>query len=67
VSRQVVIEGVPYNRYRVRWRLTKGSRRQMTVLSAGLPWLREEVCRELDARHGIDNVREGSCWIESLE
>jgi hypothetical protein len=39
----------------------------MTVLSAGLPWLREEVCRELDARHGIDNVREGSCWIESLE
>lgn len=44
----MIIEGVYYSRFRVKWRTTNGQRRQRTILSPGFPWVRSEVCHMLD-------------------
>ena len=60
------IEGVPYYRFRVRYTLANGKRRSMTRLSPGLPWIREEIARELDETYGLDNIKPGSVTIVSV-
>jgi len=61
------IEGVPYYRFRVRYRLADGRHRVMTRLSPGYPWVREEVCRELVERFGLEGVKAGSVSIEEVQ
>lgn len=56
----IILEGVPYYRYRITWRMTgaNGNRRQMTRLSPGFPWIREamkDVCFEIHSPDGTDD------------
>lgn len=60
------IEGVPYYRFRVRYKLKDGRRRQITRRSPGFPWVREEIARELDAMHGIENIAPRSVTIDEV-
>lgn len=48
-----IIEGVPYYRYTVRFRL-QGKRRSQTLVhwSPGDPWIRSEIARGLADRFG---------------
>ena len=41
-----MIEGVPYYKFRARWRQA-GKRRQVTFWSVGRPWLDSEISRML--------------------
>lgn len=59
----LTIEGVPYHRFIVRYRLSDGRSRRLVFRSPGFPWIYEEVGRELEARHGLDGVKPGSCTI----
>ena len=58
-----MIEGVPYFRFLVRYRLADGARRRMFRRSPGFPWVRSEVARELADRVGLENVKPGSVTI----
>jgi len=57
------IEGVEYVRHVVRFRLLDGRTRRWIRYSPGLPWIREEVGREIAERIGIESVVPGSCSI----
>lgn len=57
------IEGVPYYRFRVRYKLATGKRRTMVRWSPGFPWVREEIARELCDRFGLDGIAPGSVTI----
>lgn len=59
----LLIEGVPYHRFRVRYRLASGQRRTMLRWSPGYPWVREEIARELVERFGLDGIKAGSVTI----
>jgi hypothetical protein len=63
VTRLVEIEGVPYHRHVVRFRLADGRRRRLVRWSPGAPWVYDEVGRELLERYGANGVRERSCTI----
>jgi hypothetical protein len=64
----ILIEGIPYYRFRVRFRLADGRRRSWIRWSPGWPWVREEFERELAAR-GIEpeDIRPRSATIEEEE
>lgn len=66
MTRTKIIEGVPWRRFRVRYRLANGRRRSMTRWSPGFPWIREEVVRELVDTGVIDQVKPGSCTIREV-
>jgi hypothetical protein len=55
------VEGVTWYKYTVRYRL-KGERRRrsLTTWSPGEPWIRTELGRLLDEKHGFDNIEIGS-------
>ena len=57
-----IIEGVPYRPFLVRY-TANGKRRRMVRWSPGLPWVREEICRELSARFGVEAIKPGSVAI----
>lgn len=59
----MILEGVPYFRYVVRFRLADGRRRRLVRWSPGSPWVYEEVGRELAARFGANGVKPRSCTI----
>jgi hypothetical protein len=65
VSRQLVIEGVPYQRFRVTFRLTDGRRRRWMRWSPGWTWVYDSVARELYETFGDRSVRAGSLRIEA--
>lgn len=58
-----IIEGVPWRKYRVRYRMSNGRRRSMTRWSPGFPWVRMEIARELDETIGIENIAPRSVTI----
>ena len=60
----VYVEGVPWRRFIVRYRLTDGRRRRLIRYSPGFPWVMDEVGRELMERHGREAIRPGSVSIE---
>lgn len=66
VIRVRMIEGVPYFRHAVRFRLASGERRRWVRWSPGFPWVREEVARELVERFGFEAIKPGSLTIEAL-
>ncbi len=66
MKRTLIVEGVRYYPFRVRYTLADGRRRRMTRWSPGFPWVREEIARELDDRFGIDGIAPGSVTIRSL-
>lgn len=59
----MLIEGVRYHRYVVRYTLRTGQRRRMVRWSPGAPWVYDEIGRELLERYGADGVRPRSCTI----
>ncbi len=61
----MTIEGVPYHKFRVRYTLADGRRRCIVRWSPGLPWVREEIARELADSVGLDNIKPGSATIRS--
>jgi len=63
MTRIKLIEGVPWRRFRIRYRLANGRRRSMTRWSPGFPWVRTEIARELDERFGIENIAPRSVTI----
>ncbi len=60
------IEGVPYYRFRVRYRLADGRRRTMLRLSPGFPWVIDEITRELVERFGLEGIKAGSVTIAEV-
>lgn len=62
----MTIEGVPYYRYRVTFRLSSGARRRWVRWSPGFPWVFHEVGRELFERFGEQGVKPGSCSIDAV-
>lgn len=62
----MIIEGVHYHRYLVRYTLTDGKRRRMVHYSPGYPWVRSEVARRLDERVGIKNIKPHSVRIRNV-
>lgn len=59
------VEGVPYQRYRVRFRLADGRRRSWVRWSPALTFARQEVGRELFETFGASGVKPHSCTIEA--
>ncbi len=59
------VEGVPYRRFTVRYRLASGERRRMVRWSPGFPWIREEVARELLSRFDLEDIKPGSVTIRA--
>jgi hypothetical protein len=62
-ARTKLIEGVPYRRYAIRYRLADGTRRRMVRWSPGFPWIREEIARELLSRYDLEDIAPGSVTI----
>jgi hypothetical protein len=62
----MIIEGVTYYRFRVRFRLVDGRRRSWVRWSPALEWARQEVGRELYESFGSDGVKPHSCTIEAI-
>lgn len=58
-----VFEGVRWYRHVVRYRLGDGRHRRLVRWSPGEPWVRGEVVRELDERHGLENIAPGSVTV----
>jgi hypothetical protein len=56
-ARTLVLEGVRYYPFRVRFRLASGQRRRWIRWSPGFPWVQAEVQRELQDTFGIDGVK----------
>jgi hypothetical protein len=65
VNAPLKIEGVPYERFVIRYTLTSGERRRMVRWSPGFPWIREEIGRELCERFGIEGIKPGSVTIRA--
>lgn len=61
--KMLLIEGVRYHPFVVRYTLADGRRRRMTRWSPGFPWVRDEVGRELLDRFELDGIRAGSVSI----
>ena len=59
----MLLEGVPYHRYVVRYTLADGRRRRLVRWSPGFPFVYEEVGRELVDRFEVDGIRPGSVTI----
>jgi hypothetical protein len=60
-----VIEGVEYEKYIVRYTLIGEGRHAMTIWSPrGGQYVRAEVARTLDARHGIEKIKSRSVTIQ---
>lgn len=59
----MIVEGVPYTRYVIRYTLASGKRRRMTRWSPGYPWIREDVARELLSRYDLADIKPGSVTI----
>lgn len=59
----MILEGVPYHRYVVRYTLADGRRRRLVRWSPGFPFVYEEVGRELVDRFGVDGIHPGSVTI----
>lgn len=59
----MIVEGVRYTRYVIRYTLADGKRRRMTRWSPGFPWVREEAARELLSRYDLDEIQPGSVTI----
>lgn len=66
ISDPIIIEGVPWFRFRVTYRLKgrAGNRRSFTVRSPGFPWVREEVGRMLEDLNAEQPLRHGSASID---
>lgn len=58
-----MVEGVPYERFIIRYTLISGQRHRMVRWSPGLPWIREEIARELHERFGLESIKPGSVTI----
>ena len=61
----LLIEGVPYHRFVVRFRLADGRRRRWMRWSPGGPFVYDEVGRELIDVFGRDGVAPGSVTINA--
>lgn len=61
----LLIEGVRYYPFIVRYRLADGRRRRMRRWSPGFPWVREEVARELQDRFDVTDIQAGSVRISA--
>lgn len=59
------IEGVPYYRFRVRFRLADGRVRRWVRWAPAMMFARDAVGRELWAHFGRDGVKPHSCSIEA--
>lgn len=66
ISDPVMVEGVPWWRFRVTYRLKgrKGNRRSFVVRSPGFPWVREEVGHMLEDLNEQTPIRHGSASLE---
>jgi hypothetical protein len=64
-ERSMNIEGVPYYKFHVTFRLADGTRRRWIRWSPGWPWVYESVGRELFATFGLSGIKEKSCRIEA--
>lgn len=60
------IEGVPYYRHEVRYRLADGRKRRMYRWSVGDKYVYQEVALELASRFGIEGIQPGSVRIELI-
>jgi len=61
ITDPISVEGVHYWRFVVRYRLSDGRRRRLVRWSPGYPWVREEICRELADRFGLNGI-----WPKSV-
>jgi len=59
----MMIEGITYQRFVVRYTLADGRRRRLVRWSPGIPWVYEEVGRELIDRHGLSGIKPHSATI----
>ena len=59
----MTIEGVPYYRFRVTFRLSDGTRRRWVRWSPGWTWVYGEVGRELLERFGETGIMANSCRV----
>lgn len=62
---ELLIEGVRYRPFVVRFRLADGTRRRITRWSPGFPWVRDEVGRELLDAYGLDGIKPRSVTIRA--
>jgi hypothetical protein len=60
-----LVEGVPWYRFVIRFRLLSGERRRMVRWSPGEPWIREEIARELSDRQLV--IKPGSVTYRMQE
>lgn len=64
-----LVEGVPWFRYVVRFKLLSGASgaggrwRRVVRWSPGPPWIYGEIARELDARYGVERIGRGSVSV----
>lgn len=58
------VEGVPYYRFRVRFRLADGRVRRWVRWAPAMMFARDAVGRELFAVFGLEGVKPHSCSIE---
>lgn len=62
----MIVEGVPYQRFVVSFKLADGRRRRWVRWSPGWPWIGDEVARELEHRFEDDELPPGSnIYIEA--
>lgn len=59
----MIVEGVTYHRFRVRYTLSDGRRRCMTRWAPALVYAREAVLRELVERFGLEGIKANSVTI----
>lgn len=60
----MVVEGVRYYRFHIRFRLADGTRKRITRWAPALMYMRESLARELVDRYGSDGIAPGSVRIE---
>lgn len=62
----MMIDGVPYSRFRISFRLASGKRRRWIRWSVGQPWIDGEIARELEETFSCDELPSGSnIYIEA--
>jgi len=59
----MIIEGVPYYRFAVRFTLADGRRRRRYYWSPGFPWVYDEVGQSLLNEFGLEGIKPHSCTI----
>lgn len=60
----MLVEGVLYHRFRVRYTLATGQRRVMIRWAPALVYMRESVLRELVDRYGLEGIAPNSVIIK---